>query len=172
MLARAPYVVSLSVPAVRTGGMLFVPDHPGTTAFWPSWSPDGTLVAFVSNFETGDAFEVYTIRPDGSDLTRLTQDATGDGYLRPGWFPDGQRLVVSVGPPTLELIILGSDGTHLGSPAGTHGLLGTVTPDGAYLVFTGLEGDLEVLHLESGATETLTFHPGDDILPSVAPSNN
>jgi hypothetical protein len=144
---------------------------PGTTTFWPSWSPDGTLIAFASNFETAGAFEVYTIRPDASDLRRLTRDATGDGYLRPIWFPDGQRLVVSVGPPTAELILLGRDGAHLGSPAGSDGFLGTVTPDGEYLVFTGLEGDLEVLHLESGATDTLTFHPGEDILPSVAPSD-
>jgi WD40 repeat protein len=37
---------------------------------FPSWSPKGNRIAFTSNRD-GD-YEIYTIRPDGSDLRRLT----------------------------------------------------------------------------------------------------
>lgn len=40
----------------------------------PSWSPDGKLIAFSSNRHNPDnveAFSIYVIRPDGSDLRRI-----------------------------------------------------------------------------------------------------
>ncbi|XP_072975539.1 uncharacterized protein [Typha angustifolia] len=40
----------------------------------PAWSPDGELIAFSSNRHNpsnADAFSIYLVRPDGSDLRRL-----------------------------------------------------------------------------------------------------
>jgi len=48
----------------------------------PDWRPDGERIAFT----TGN---VYTIRPDGSDLQQVT--AFGDSFF-PAWSPDGNRL--------------------------------------------------------------------------------
>jgi len=42
----------------------------------PSWSPDGTAIAFDSNRD-GD-FEIYLIGADGSDLTQLTNNTAYD----------------------------------------------------------------------------------------------
>jgi Tol biopolymer transport system component len=53
----------------------------------PAWSPDGTLLA-VTVFET-DRFDVYTMKPDGSDRTLVLRNAS-----QPSWSPDGKRLVV------------------------------------------------------------------------------
>jgi len=55
-----------------------------------AWSPDGSRIAFHSNRD--GEFRVWTIRPDGSDLRRVT---TGEAALYPTWAPDGQRLAVS-----------------------------------------------------------------------------
>ena len=40
----------------------------------PAWSPDGTLIAFRSE-PTDEEFigDVYSVKPDGSDLTQLTK---------------------------------------------------------------------------------------------------
>jgi Tol biopolymer transport system component len=54
------------------------------------WSPDGSRIAFHSNRD--GEFRVWTIRPDGSDLRRVT---SGEAALYPIWAPDGQRLAVS-----------------------------------------------------------------------------
>jgi TolB protein len=54
----------------------------------PDWSPDGSLLVF---HRTGTPWAIYTVRPDGSDLTRLSppsEDAEGASFL-----PDGKRVV-------------------------------------------------------------------------------
>lgn len=54
----------------------------------PRWSPDGSRIAFYSN--RGGNYEIWTVRPDGSGLTRLTESSKA---LYPVWAPDGSRLM-------------------------------------------------------------------------------
>lgn len=56
---------------------------------FPQWSPRGDLIAFVRKM--GDDFEVFTIRPDGKDITQLTHTKGNDAHLV--WSPDGGRIV-------------------------------------------------------------------------------
>jgi Tol biopolymer transport system component len=63
----------------------------------PSHSPDGSLIAFISN-RTGQ-LELWLTKPDGSGLTRLTENS--HIASTPRWSPDGKRLVYgSAAPPT------------------------------------------------------------------------
>jgi Tol biopolymer transport system component len=54
----------------------------------PAWSPDGQRVAFYSNRE-GD-YQAWTIRPDGSDLQRVS--AIPEGVWYPIFAPDGSQI--------------------------------------------------------------------------------
>jgi hypothetical protein len=49
----------------------------------PTWSPDGTRIAFSMNSD------IYVVRADGTGLTRLTTRAFADN---PAWSPDGTRI--------------------------------------------------------------------------------
>ena len=55
----------------------------------PAWSPDGERIAFYS--DRSGHYDLWTIRPDGSGLERLTA-TTGHGLLVPRWSPDGAQL--------------------------------------------------------------------------------
>lgn len=56
-------------------------------AAYPRWSPDGSRIVFESL--AGDQQDIYTIRPDGTDLRRLTTDGASTSAM---WTPDGRLL--------------------------------------------------------------------------------
>jgi TolB protein len=65
----------------------------------PDWSPTGSLLVF---HRTGNPYAIYTVKPDGSDLTRLSPpcSASGPGVegqcedgAHASFLPDGKRVV-------------------------------------------------------------------------------
>jgi hypothetical protein len=76
----------------------------------PTWSPDGTRIAFVSDRDGNN--EIYVMEADGSNQTRLTNTSTRD--FLPTWKPEmtlsvssgGLLLTVPHGnPPALDGIL-------------------------------------------------------------------
>ncbi|MFW6078836.1 MAG: hypothetical protein ACODAE_04400 [Gemmatimonadota bacterium] len=87
-------------------------NHPAFDGY-PVWLPSGEGIVFASNRD-GEArldFNIYVMRPDGSDVTRLTELMPGVRQARPSVSPDGRRLVFNRDSPhdgtegTAELII-------------------------------------------------------------------
>ena len=96
---------------------------------WPSWSPDGALLAFVRtrSVDDGEGFvgEIFTMQPDGSGDRQLTDDAD----LRkssPAWSPDGSRITFDGERPGYpwDIYVMNADGsdvrqlTFYGAPQG------------------------------------------------------
>lgn len=78
---------------------------------WPAWSPDGLSIAFESIGEANSR-DIYTIRPDGTQLRNVTIDPAYDGA--PVWSPDGKQLAfVSDRDNALNLYIMQNDGARL-----------------------------------------------------------
>jgi Tol biopolymer transport system component len=112
--------------------VVFVADADGgnvrqlVTGGAPSWSPDGTRIALhISRYEEVSKFEyrlfqdVYTIRPDGTDLRRLTTDEISSN---PGWTIDGRIWFIrstAVGgqqdptAQTAQYWVMDADGSHV-----------------------------------------------------------
>jgi Tol biopolymer transport system component len=60
----------------------------------PRWSPNGKLIAFDSDsgLPSGSfGTDIWTMRPDGSDMQRITTD--GGGNIVQAWSPDGSTLL-------------------------------------------------------------------------------
>ena len=60
---------------------------------FPSWSPDGTKIAFTST--RGGRLEIYVMNSDGSDQVPLAHLLPLGGFHKheaPAWSPDGARI--------------------------------------------------------------------------------
>jgi len=87
----------------------------------PAWSPDGQLIVFNRMAHEGPA--LYTLRADGSQLTKLTDSAY---YANPQWSPDGHRIaydgdnkifVIDADGSNQKLLLSGSAGNGPGVPS-------------------------------------------------------
>ena len=61
----------------------------------PVWSPDGSTIAFAGTEGPDEDGGVYTVRRDGSGLTKVAGIA---GAASPAWSPDGTRLAFRAMP--------------------------------------------------------------------------
>src|ERR1700678_4532313 len=57
----------------------------------PTWSPDGSTVAFVSKRGKDEVASLYTIRADGGEAQRVLELPLA--ISSPRWLPDGHRIV-------------------------------------------------------------------------------
>ena len=58
---------------------------------FPAWSPTEDLIAFTSKRE--DNYDIFTIKPDGTGLKKLTTDPGNDAHN--AWSPDGKWIAFS-----------------------------------------------------------------------------
>jgi Tol biopolymer transport system component len=60
----------------------------------PDWSPDGSRIVFTRRVDAVN-FDIFTIRPDGTDLRRLTTSPANDGHAV--WTADGTHILWNSG---------------------------------------------------------------------------
>ena len=146
---------------------------------WPSWSPDGRRIAFHSSRDDPDpnddedVWGIYVMNADGSDQTRLTDNAAWDSY--PRWSPDGQRVAFqSYGDGNWEIYVMNANGsgrTRLtDNPASDDGP--SWSPTGRSIVFySDRDGNREIYVMNAdGSSQTrLTDNPAPDLFPSWSP---
>jgi TolB protein len=85
----------------------------------PDWSPDGSRIVFntrpLVDFPDAGRSELYTIRPDGTGLRRLTAyGPNGPRATQPRWTPDGKAILYTrttqTGQPR-HIYAINADGT-------------------------------------------------------------
>ena len=66
-----------------------------TLAGWggPTWSPDGSKIAFVGRSPDGKALDIYVIGANGGGLTDITAGDGGASSDYPKWSPNGAQIV-------------------------------------------------------------------------------
>ncbi|MBL7159908.1 PD40 domain-containing protein [Candidatus Microgenomates bacterium] len=96
---------------------------------FPKWSPDGNLIAF--NKLVDNVYEIFTMKPDGTDITCLTCDRPQlpqYGHKgQPYWHPSGEYLVFSANNTNYKIL---SDGYAEQPDAGRSHNVWITTKDG------------------------------------------
>jgi len=78
----------LDLPTRATQVLTTEPDN------LPGWSPDGSSIVFTRRVDAVN-FDIFTIRPDGTDLRQLTTSGANDGHGV--WSADGKQILWSTG---------------------------------------------------------------------------
>ncbi|MFV0389556.1 MAG: winged helix-turn-helix domain-containing protein [Pyrinomonadaceae bacterium] len=105
---------------------------------YPRWSNDGSWIVFHQKVE--EKWDIYKIRVDGTELTRLTTHPASDSL--PNWFADDKSIVFRStrnGDATLsEFYKMKSDGTEQVPLSIAKGNLGweTLSPDSLSIVYS------------------------------------
>jgi Tol biopolymer transport system component len=109
----------------------------------PTWSPDGSRIAFMSS--RSGAWELWSIRRDGSDLRQMTDLKSGVYDLI--WSSDGRRgLTSSLGLPgavwifDVATMATRENATFFESPAGPNFSPESWSPDGRLVAGSILDG--------------------------------
>ena len=123
---------TLAVAPVREGAAPVIVADAGRVA---DWAPDSSQIAYVSNGCHSGEFDLYTVRPDGSERRRLTSTPR-TFKSSPLWAPDGKHLAYF---DTANLMLLDAVTGEARVLAQTPvWMMRGWSPDGRYLAFSVL----------------------------------
>jgi TolB protein len=137
----------------------------------PSWSPDGSHLAYVS-FETGHA--AVFVQSLYTNLRKLVADFRGSNSA-PAWSPDGRQLaVVLTRDGSSQIYLMRPDGADVRRITFSGGIdtEPNFSPDGQFLLFTSDRGGSAQVYrmpVEGGAAQRLTFAAGNSYSPRHSP---
>ncbi|HEX9123775.1 MAG TPA: hypothetical protein VF984_10565 [Actinomycetota bacterium] len=173
--ARSPTRL-FTIRADGTGRSQLTFEGSGTYDDDPSWSPDGSKIAFDSNRDGGFP-EIYVMNADGSNPIRLTTNHLVDAD--PTWSPDGTRIafVRCCADGSSEIYEMNADGTgeiNVTDTPDANESDPDWSPDGLQIVYAavptgGGPADVWVMNADGSARSVLVSGPAADLAPSWQP---
>ena len=115
--------------------------------------------------------EIYTIRPDGTSLLRITQNDVLDDHA--SWQADGSRLTWYRDPSggASDICVANYDGTNQSVlPGGANDVTPDFSPDGSRIAFTRVAG--ETLYTMTDTGGDITYRSNHGAYPDWHPGGN
>jgi hypothetical protein len=157
-----------SVRASDGGGLVRLTRSPtGGSDNYPSYSPDGRLIAFfraVEGVSGHGAGAIFVMNTDGTGLRKVTP--WGFAFIGQSWSPDGRWIVFE--RPYGELYLVHPDGTGLhriplNLPAGSGATNPAWSPDGSWIAFSMQRNEtanIYVVHPDGTGLRQVTLSRG------------
>jgi TolB protein len=194
----------LSALLVLAGGSVAFAQQGSTTLLtrvtnaYPSYSPDGSKIAYMSNADgdfdiyvvepargerrklTDDRSQIHVMKADGSNPRNLSSSSSNDEH--PFWSPDGARIFfasdrsrTSEEDENIDLYVMEADGSNVRRITHTPEVetYPALSPDGTRLATRRILADgnwkVVVLDLEGNEITNLSNDPGFDGWPAWSP---
>ena len=155
---------------MRTDGNNPHPISSGPEDIDPTWSPDGSRIAFASA-RTGQR-QLYIMDRDGSEVIQVTDLPDMGG--RSTWSPNGRQLAFYAGAEgDRNIYVINIDGTGLVQLTNGGDNLGpSWSPDGDWIAFTSYRdgnNEIYIMHPDGTDVRRLTNNPSSDWQPRWGP---
>ena len=138
------------------------------------WSPDGNTIAFAMAVDQPDAYEVFLMGADGSNVRQLTYGLAGIGGSL-DWSPDGKYLLIHAGPQgDKDIFLIDVEAkTAAQLTDGGNNAASSFSPDGQWIAFNSLrnndQADIFIMHTDGSSMRQVTTDPEPDWQPQWEP---
>src|SRR5215210_1693254 len=160
------------------------PVHPPRGGLFPSWSTDGTVIAFSTLQSDLVGESIHLVTPAGKRLRDLAEPSFNAVQEGLAWSPDARRIAYSghSGDGNWALWVMNRDGTDrrqltfptLVEPRGSGGdHIAAWSPDGARLLYSSYDNggfELWVINSDGSDPYRLTDWPGGDAAGTWLPT--
>ena len=138
------------------------------------WSPVGDRIAFAMAVDQPDAYEVFVMDADGTDVRQLTRGLPGIGGSL-DWSPDGRNLLIYAGPAgDKNIFMIDVDAqTAAQLTNGGNNAACSFSPDGQWIAFNSLrnndQADIFIMRPDGTDVRQVTNDPEPDWQPQWEP---
>ncbi|MBK9927660.1 MAG: PD40 domain-containing protein [Anaerolineales bacterium] len=138
------------------------------------WSPDGKTIAFAMAVDQPNAYEIFLMNPDATDVRQLTRGLSGIGGSL-DWSPDGKYLLIYAGSEgdknIFRIDVEAKTAAQL--TQGGNNAACSYSPDGQWIAFNSLrnndQADLFIMRADGSSMRQITDNPEPDWQPQWEP---
>lgn len=156
VLNGTPYGIgSIFIRDGSTPARLLLPEGVMYSASYPRITRDGEYVYFAGAQTDTSATAIWRVRPDGSQLERITSPATSSSVqTQPALSPDGTRLAYSDrSAGTVTVMTLATGASY--SIGDDGGMVPAFSPDGSKLVYLSWRSGVVVVNVDGSNAKTV-----------------